>query len=805
MEIKSNTIQVITANDNFASLEEISISHYLYSFNLSVNKPTVLSLKANQLIVRTYQDNPKTSVALSIFDKTNNQTLNVLNQDATKIINNIKQRSNRAFTDISNTRKSYLSYQCFTMDYLIQKYSNGIGYSIINSSDNIPIKNDIYSVPNLIKQEQLNEDRVLSELNIQLLEEYKIDPASVITKIYSSQTPYEINNGVNKDQYYLTKTEGYTDQAKQITQQLLHENFAESGSRVSIQTYDISSQETIQINVEQMLPAAAIESSDFYVMFSVYDIENNLIQEFVKYVSHNKNISLFTRIKSPPILNVNKKDDGTVEIFLQQTDPNAVGVKIYKTVFTETIQPFNAMQHLVGSYELAYGNVLKRTLTTENLGFILYRALSYNAFGDISSEFSSQVVENQTESVDGSPRPNVFLSLNHEYTLGGINLIISEITNNISAIKLYKTNITIDPDAETLIETFFIGGATQNTSFLYFDNGLDQYKTYRYRCIVIDNKGQEFDCTGVEEIYYRPVSQNYAAVTVTAPVVSNIQLPSENSQAYDVAFTIDYAINKKLEDNLKDILTKQGLIEYYGGDIQRERLKDLLVTKVELRDLNSNEKVFLTYTADVFTQSKTKYGYINKNSKYSYELTTYVRNPATLLESVVLTGSSTPRANGSNTSITYTYKPSVFNHPFALSQGINPKKSGDEFSTYFGLNQFAFGDVTSIDYVKIDLTEPKASLGAIKAFLFNSKNVQLAWSVSGNQEEISHFIIKRQNIETGKLDIIGKAHGINPQNAFTYIDPVRYTETGVFRYIITIQYFNMMLSQDYISNEVVIA
>ena len=88
MEIKSNTIQVITANDNFASLEEISISHYLYSFSLSVNKPTVLSLKANQLIVRTYQDNPKTSVALSIFDKTNNQTLNVLNQDATKIINN---------------------------------------------------------------------------------------------------------------------------------------------------------------------------------------------------------------------------------------------------------------------------------------------------------------------------------------------------------------------------------------------------------------------------------------------------------------------------------------------------------------------------------------------------------------------------------------------------------------------------------------------------------------------------------------------------------------------------------------------
>ncbi len=805
MEIKSNTTQVITANDNFASLEDISINHYLYQFSISVNKPTIFAMTANQLIVRTYQDNPKSSVALSIFDKANNQTLNVLSQGSANLINNIKNRSNKAFVGISDTRKSYLTYHCHSLEYLVQKFSNGMGYSVIGTAEDIAIKNNIYSVPNSINQEQLNEDRAPSQLNIELLEEYKTDPASIITRIYSAQTPYETNNGCNKEQYYLTKTEEYTNQAKQITQHLLHENFAESISKISIQTYDISTQDTIKVNVEQALPIESVGSADFYVMFSVYDINNNLVQEFVKHVAHSKNIGLFTRIKTPPIINVNKKDDGTVEIFLQQTDKNATGVKIYKTVFTETVEPLDAKQDFVGSYELVYGNVLKRTFTTEHLGFVLYRALSYNAFGDVSSDFSSQVVENKTESIDGSPRPNVFISLTHESTLGGINLIISEITNNISIIKLYKTNLTVDPDKEFLIETFFIGGATQNTSFLYFDNNMEQYKNYSYRCIIIDNKGQEFDCTGVEEIFYRPVTQDYAAVTITAPVISNVQFLSQGSQAYDVTFTIDYAINKKLEDNLKEILTKQGLIEYYGGDIKRERLKDLLVTKVELRDLDSNEKSFLVYTADVFTQSKTKYGYITKNSRYAYELTTYVRSPATLLQSVVLTGSSTARSGGKNYSSSYVYKPSVFDHPFALSQGTNPKNSGDEFVENFGLNQFAFGDITSIDYVKIDLKEPNSSLSSLKAFLYNSQNVQLAWSVNGNQDEISHFVIKRQNIDTGKLDIIGKAHGINSQNTFTYIDPVRYTEVGVFRYIIIMQYFNMTFSQDYISNEVVIA
>ena len=174
MEIKSNTTQIITANDNFASLEDISINHYLYQFSISVNKPTIFAMNANQLIVRTYQDNPKSSVALSIFDKANNQTLNILNQGSANLINNIKNRSNKAFVGISGTRKSYLTYHCHSLEYFVQKFSNGTGYSVIGTAEDIAIKNNIYSVPSSINQEQLNEDRAPSQLNIELLEEYKL-------------------------------------------------------------------------------------------------------------------------------------------------------------------------------------------------------------------------------------------------------------------------------------------------------------------------------------------------------------------------------------------------------------------------------------------------------------------------------------------------------------------------------------------------------------------------------------------------------------------------------------------------------
>lgn len=803
MEIKSNITQIITANDNFASLEGIVDNYYIYDFNLSVSKDITNSLSANRLIIKTYANNPKSSVALSLFSASS-QTLNVLNQNSSTLINRIKQRSINAIVDISKARNSYLTSNSVSLGDLIIKYNNGVGYSAIENGTGISIKNNVYGSSNFNTQQELNEDRTVSQLSMDLLESHRVDPASVITRTYSSRTPYEINNGCDKSLYFLSQIENYSDQSKQIINHLLSDNSEEPIDNISIQTFDVSAQDIIQITTRQEFPIGALGEPDFYVMISVYDINDNLVQELVKNVNHRKNISLYYRIKSAPIFNVKKFSNGTANIFMQQTDINATGVRVYKTVFTETGGPLKSEQHLVGSYELAYGNTLEKTLIADHLGISLYRAISYNRYGDPGSDFTGHIIETQPESSDGSPRDNVFLSLHTEYTLGGVNIIISDISNNTSIIQLFKTELQADHYQETLIETFYIGGGTRNVSFLYFDNTIQEHSTYRYRCVSIDNKGQEFDCTGIEEIYYRPKKQEYAIVTVTPPIVTILQLPSDSQQLYDVTFSVDYAINKKLEDNLKEFLTIQGLIEYFGNDIKREQLKELLVTKIELRDLDSNEKSFLTYTVDTFVQSKTKYGYLNKNSRYSYELTTYTRNPITLLKSIVSKRSSTVRSNSQLAPPEYSFVPSVIDHPYALLEGTNAKNNGDEFVRFYGLNQLAFGDVTSVDYVKVDLSIPRASLNGLRAFLFNSKNVELLWSVNGNQEEISHFIIKRQDIITGKLDIVGKAHGINSINSFSYIDPIRYTEAGIFRYLIIIQYFDMTLSQYYTSNEVVI-
>jgi hypothetical protein len=205
-----------------------------------------------------------------------------------------------------------------------------------------------------------------------------------------------------------------------------------------------------------------------------------------------------------------------------------------------------------------------------------------------------------------------------------------------------------------------------------------------------------------------------------------------------------------------------------------------------------------------FVQSTTTFGLLNKSASYVYVLTVYVRDPRTLLISNVETGYSTPRGSGTLTSPSYIYVPFNVDNPYGLLTGTNPKKDGSEFVSQYGIDQLGLGSIGSILEVPVNLTPPIPTINSIKAFMYNSKNVELNWSVNGSQGEISHFIIRRENVTTSKVDLIGKAHGINVQNAYSFIDPVRYTETGIFRYIITMQYTDMSLSPDYFTNEVVI-
>jgi len=804
VETKLNTIQAITSQDNFAFLEDITEESYVYRFHLNISKSAVASLNANSLTVRTYYKDPKNEVQLSIFKQPSDQTLSLLNLNGSQLVSNIKRRNYDILNSITRTRQEYLTKQNFSLGELITFFNNGVKYTLIDPKNTKrSIRNFVFNGALTIPEDILREDRTVQQLSSELLRQYKIDAAYALKKPYSTRTSYETNNGTAPE-FIFSNNQNKIEQL--IISNLLSKNLNGELPSPIIQTYSVKERDVIEITVDVKIPISLIANTDFYVMFSIYDLSNQLVQEFVRFVPHKNNLFIFQRVQIPPVMTVNKSYGGNLTVFLQQLDPYASGIKIYKTVYNSTGTNSAAVQEFVGSYDLEYNQVKILEFENNSFGLLLFRAVAFSTT-TTSTDFTSALIEvfpNDTSNIS-QEKQNSFIVLKHECVNGGLKLTINDFPADVAYVNLYKSDITEDLYAnDSQLTTIMVRGSGASSIYTYFDASVEAYRKYRYTCELVDIKGQVYDSSANLEIYYRPVEQSYATLTIGSPVVTPIQFPGNSTQYYDVRYNITYAITNKLEDDVRALLVSQGLINYYGGDIDRNRLRQLLVTKIELRDLSTNDIYFMGFYDTEFVQSTTTFGLLSKSSNYTYILTTYIREPRTLLQNNVETGYSTPRGNGNTASPSYTYVPFNVDNPYGLLTGTNPKKNGSEFTSQYGIDQLALGSVGSIVEVPVNLTPPIPKINSIKAFMLNSKNVELVWSVNGSQDEISHFIIRRENIATSKVDLIGKAHGINVQNAYSFVDPVRYTETGIFRYIITMQYTDMSLSPDYFTNEVVI-
>lgn len=809
MEIKLNTVQVIKAKDDFAFLEEVTPDNYRYKFNFSISKSTAKESSALQVHLRFYKQNPKNVPQLSIFKSQGGSgVLNVLGLDGAKLVGDIQRRGAGATDSILAARKNYFDSRTASIDYLTTTFNQGIGYSdqiSIAEEYKQAIRNDVYTSAKPINSSDLNDDRSVSQLSNQLLMDYRIDPAQAIRRVYSVDTPSEGNNGASSFGPY---SETVSREEPNIQSHLLGHLLAANpvgtpSTDTDLVAYSLDKLDRLDVYIEHSIAKVLTNNDDFWLMASVYDTNNILIQEFVKCVEHRKYLSFYNQVVLPPFFSLFENGPGSFDLLIEQRDRNATGVKLYRTIFAGTSGFSKAEQEYLGSYDVVYGEQKRLSLQVNTFGTVLFRALSFNNSGNDQSDFSSQIVQaTNAFSEDTEKLQGQFLTLQAKYEANGIELIIKQIPDSIAFVRIYKTNLSVNPDLESILVTLNVGGLARNAAWCYSDRNLDKNKLYSYRCGFVDIRGQEYDCPTEIEFCYLPVEENYATVTVSTPTTTAVQQTSENTQMYDVSFNIGYAPNKTLEDRLREFLKNQNLIEYYSSVIDPAALGRLLVTKVELRNLDTNDKSFMAFTDKEYRQSVVKFGLLSPNTRYVYELTTYVRSPQTLLAEFTRTVSSTTRRNPPPPK--YTYKPSVFNNPYGLLTGTLPKENGSEFATMTGLEQLELGAIVSIDYVELDLHKPRASLTALRAFLFNSRNIQLSWSVNGDQAAVSHFIIRRMNVDTGKLDVVGKAHGVNVQNSYSFIDPMRYTERGVFKYIITMQYFDMTLSSDYTSNEVVL-
>ena len=65
-----------------------------------------------------------------------------------------------------------------------------------------------------------------------------------------------------------------------IAASLLTTNNPDLTETTRLQVYNVADRDVITIHPEQLFAAEAIGTNNFYLMFSIYDVKNNLVQEF---------------------------------------------------------------------------------------------------------------------------------------------------------------------------------------------------------------------------------------------------------------------------------------------------------------------------------------------------------------------------------------------------------------------------------------------------------------------------------------------------------------------------------------------
>lgn len=417
MEIKLNTVQVIKAKDDFAFLEEVTPDNYRYKFNFSISKSTAKESSALQVHLRFYKQNPKNVPQLSIFKSQGGSgVLNVLGLDGAKLVGDIQRRGAGATDSILTARKNYFDSRTASIDYLTTTFNQGIGYSdqiSIAEEYKQAIRNDVYTSAKPINSSDLNDDRSVSQLSNQLLMDYRIDPAQAIRRVYSVDTPSEGNNGASSFGPY---SETVSREEPNIQSHLLGHLLAANpvgtpSTDTDLVAYSLDKLDRLDVYIEHSIAKVLTNNDDFWLMASVYDTNNILIQEFVKCVEHRKYLSFYNQVVLPPFFSLFENGPGSFDLLIEQRDRNATGVKLYRTIFAGTSGFSKAEQEYLGSYDVVYGEQKRLSLQVNTFGTVLFRALSFNNSGNDQSDFSSQIVQatnafsEDTEKLQGQSLP----------------------------------------------------------------------------------------------------------------------------------------------------------------------------------------------------------------------------------------------------------------------------------------------------------------------------------------------------------------------------------------------------------------
>lgn len=778
-----------------------------YRFTYTITKSKLSDSAAATIDITLSEVNVKVATSShSIFGQQQRlaASFSLANIDASDVIARIRTRPSVLREQVTAVRQSYFAAKRLAIPELLTGFDSAVGYELVASTNVKPgYRNTVAMAAIAPSNLRVSDDRTVQQLSKKLLFESGVDVGSRLSQpAYGKPTlNQQANAAVPSGQQYEQHNELSDVQNRLMITATGNPTPINGAPSYFAYRYADRDMVTVYTDLSQIRVPSGLTPSGFYVTITIKTADGILIQELTKHVDHSACVRSLKAVTQAPMIVATRLGDetGKVRLTIKQTDQYASDVKIYK----QTYRSSDSAPTQVYVTSLAVRpNAVASLVFDEPETLIPGTVVLYKAVTGSELKFGSSAVAPVGKASDiRADRSTIIATI----VAGGVRLSIANIPTGVVTVELYRRR---NGDIErSLIQRFLVNG--MGGSVAHVDTSVEAESTYHYTIAMTDMLGNDVPTYAEELLIYRPpTAAAYATVTVGASTVTTDTDPATGKPRYDVAFDVGYLKSETAEDVTRKLLKNQQLIEYYGADINRQNLSQLLVTRVVMKNMLTGDYSDLGFIdqSTGFIQSKTRVGHITEPAPYRYELTTYVRDPATLLSRVVLTGSSTPRPGTGTTqgtlTTTYTYTPAISSNPFALSTGTLAKKSGTEYESMTGVSEMSLGSIVDVQYVAVDVTQPKPTIQGLRAYRSSRTAITLNWSVNGQQDQIGHFVIVRQDKSTGVVDHMGTANGIEPTNNYAFVDKLRATDPGRYVYYVTPQLTDYSIGSSYASNEV---
>lgn len=629
-----------------------------------------------------------------------------------------------------------------------------------------------------------------------------IDPSHILNMTPRSQDAVSVRGGLSNTQTALEKS---TDPASKLLNFHLFPPTSTVPPTTTDQLFDNDlvtvlttvTTTTTEVSVPVTVPRGrlTLEGSDITNLFVQFDLINTKsgepIDTVIQALNFAKELQVYNTPIIPPIVSAAIAPAGTHAVLrIKQLDPGATSVQVFKKMLYVASSEIDEYT-LVGTYSVtAGGEAIQVQVDNPYNSAVIYRVVPLGSQDTQSFEYTNVVIK------PAHYTPIRAVALTGIQVNQGIQLQVRNIPSKCVAIELLKWNKTTH-EADPIIvngDVEFIDNATRTADLVTVtDVNVFSNNVYRYvvRVIYVEGITEDFGDVTLEFVLPAP---GLVGIAVTNIVVSNDIVP-------DVSFIINSSTNSTDMDNIKQMLGQQDLQQFFQGDIQnqREQLQQLIAFNVHRVDLTTGAREsFGTVTDANFVDSTVAKSHAVKplqyGHNYRYEIYPLLRSPETLFSSFV------KPAIDRTTFKPFTFHPSKFLHPLALTRGVLVSSEGA--LQRYAKDPMSFGIVGSVTTVKASFDNASARVIGQAASTFNRNLNIVSWQVQGDMSQVDHFLITK--VTNGVRALVGKAHSEFPYGACQYFHQVTKHDNGSISYVITPIMNSYQVGQPVATNAVIV-